>query len=87
MSHAKRVDRERLEKFFFRVASQVSAGFNCSLSALGDRLGLTLGINNLTDEAPPLSLRDEGTGHHVGWDPRYSDAYGRTVYLAAEYTF
>ncbi len=69
------------------VDEQYLVDYQLQYSALGDRLGLTLGINNLTDEAPPLSLRDEGTGHHVGWDPRYSDAYGRTVYLAAEYTF
>ncbi len=69
------------------VDEQYLVDYQLQYSALGDRLGLTLGINNLTDEAPPLSLRDEGTGHQVGWGPRYSDAYGRTVYLAAEYTF
>ena len=69
------------------VDGQYLVDYQLRYSALGDGLGLTLGINNLTDEAPPLSLRDEGTGHQVGWDPRYSDAYGRTVYLAADYTF
>ena len=69
------------------VDEQYIVDYQLRYSALGDRLGVTLGINNLTDEAPPLSLRDQGAGHQVGWDPRYSDAYGRTVYLAAEYTF
>ena len=69
------------------VSAQHILDYQLRYSALGERLGLTVGINNLTDEAPPLSLRDQGTGHQVGWDPRYSDAYGRTVYLGAEYTF
>ena len=54
---------------------------------LNDKLGLTFGVNNLLDEEPPLSLRVSGSGHQVGWDPRYSDAYGRTYYLQAEFTF
>jgi iron complex outermembrane receptor protein len=41
----------------------------------------------LLDEEPPLSLRVSGAGHQVGWDPRFTDAYGRTYYLQAEYAF
>lgn len=69
------------------VDEQYLLDYQLRYTALDDRLGLTFGVNNLTDEAPPLSLRDEGAGHQVGWDPRYSDAYGRTVYLSADYTF
>ena len=65
MSQAKRIDRERLEKFFFRVANQVSAGFNCSLSALGDRLGL---YKALADVGPVNSDElAEHTGLHERW--------------------
>ncbi len=65
MSEATRVDRERLEKFFFRVANQVSAGFNCSLSALGDRLGL---YRALADIGPVNSDElAEHTGLHERW--------------------
>jgi len=53
---------------------------------LDDSLGITFGITNLTDEPPPLSLRTSGAGHQVGWDPRYSDADGRTFFLKAEYS-
>lgn len=67
------------------IDEQYILDYQLRYTTLGDRLGLTVGINNLTDEAPPLSLRDEGAGHQVGWDPRYSDAYGQTVYLGAEY--
>ena len=65
MSSSKKIDRDRLEKFFFRVANQVSAGFNCSLSALGDRLGL---YKALADIGPVNS--DElaaHTGLHERW--------------------
>jgi iron complex outermembrane receptor protein len=54
---------------------------------LDTRLGLTFGINNLLDEEPPLTLRTGGAGHQVGFDPRYTDAYGRTYYLRGEFTF
>lgn len=65
MSQSNRVDRERLEKFFFRVANQVSAGFNCSLSALGDRLGL---YKALADVGPVNSDElAEHTGLHERW--------------------
>lgn len=50
-------------------------------------IGVTFGINNLLDEEPPLSLRTSGAGHQVGWDPRYADAYGRTLYVRGEYSF
>jgi iron complex outermembrane receptor protein len=56
-------------------------------TTLDDSLDLTFGINNLFDEEPPLSLRSSGAGHQVGWDPRYSDAYGLTFYAQAAYRF
>jgi iron complex outermembrane recepter protein len=54
---------------------------------LNNRLGLSFGISNLLDEEPPLSLRTSGAGHQVGWDPRFTDAYGRTYYLQAQFAF
>lgn len=55
--------------------------------AYSDNMVFNLGIKNLFDEAPSLSLRNRGAGHQVGWDPRYSDAYGRTFYGSFEYGF
>lgn len=52
-----------------------------------DNLSFTAGINNLFDVQPSLSLRSGGAGHQVGFDPRYTDAYGRTFYLQADYSF
>ncbi|MFG6447727.1 TonB-dependent receptor [Roseateles sp. BYS180W] len=49
-------------------------------------LDLRVGINNLLNVAPPLTLRDS-SGHQVGYDPRYADPKGRTFYLNASYSF
>ena len=48
---------------------------------------VVFGITNLLDKIPPLSLRTSGAGHQVGYDPRYTDAKGRTLYLGGSYTF
>jgi iron complex outermembrane receptor protein len=61
--------------------------YNVRWDLLDDRLGLTFGVNNLFDDDPPLSLRDGGAGHQVGWDPRYVDAYGRTYFGRVEFSF
>ncbi len=52
-----------------------------------NNLSLTFGIKNLNDNSPPLSLRAGGAGHQVGYDPRYTDVFGRTFYLSAKYQF
>jgi len=44
------------------------------------------GINNLFDKKPSLSIGDGG-GHQVGYDPRYTDSYGRTFYVTADFKF
>ncbi len=44
------------------------------------------GIKNLFDREPPLSLRNS-SGHQVGYDPRYTDAMGRTAYITGSYKF
>ena len=69
------------------IPSYYTVNWQSKLKLLDDKLGLTLGINNVLDKEPPLSLRTNGSGHQVGWDPRYTDAYGRTVFLQASYTF
>jgi iron complex outermembrane receptor protein len=49
-------------------------------------LTLTFGIFNLFDRNPPLSLKTDG-GHQLGYDNRYTDPRGRTVYVTASYKF
>jgi iron complex outermembrane receptor protein len=44
------------------------------------------GIKNLTDKEPPLTLRTS-SGHQVGYDARYADTMGRTVYVNTSYKF
>lgn len=69
------------------VPSYMVTNYQLRYMMLDDSLGLTFGVSNLFDEEPPLSLRVSGAGHQVGWDPRFTDAFGRTYYLQAEYAF
>jgi len=69
------------------VDDYLTTDYQLQYNMLNDSLGLTFGVNNLFDEEPPLSLRVSGAGHQVGWDPRYTDPYGRTYYLEAQYRF
>ena len=69
------------------VSSYILWNYQASASFIEDRLSFTLGINNLLDKEPPVSLRTGGAGHQVGWDPRYVDPYGRTAYIQAAFTF
>lgn len=49
-------------------------------------LEVRLGVKNLMNKKPPLTLRDS-SGHQVGYDPRYHDVFLRTVYLQGSYKF
>ncbi|MCA0892950.1 TonB-dependent receptor [Microbulbifer agarilyticus] len=69
------------------VPSYTTFDVQSQVALMEDQLTLKLGINNLTDREPPRTLRTSGAGHQLGFDPRYSDGYGRTVYLNAGYTF
>ena len=69
------------------IPSYTTVDYQAKLDLMDDQLELLLGINNLLDKQPPLSLRTEGAGHQVGWDPRYVDPYGRTFYLRANFNF
>jgi iron complex outermembrane recepter protein len=48
-------------------------------------LGLTLGVKNIFDRDPPAS--NQGQTFQVGYDPRYTDAHGRTYYMGLKYAF
>ena len=47
--------------------------------------GITAGVRNLADRAPPLSYQDYT--FQAGYDPRYTDPTGRTFYVRASYSF
>lgn len=70
-----------------QVPSYTTIDYQTQYRMMDDSLVLAFGINNLGDKEPPLSLRTEGAGHQVGWDPRYVDPYGRTLYFKADYSF
>jgi len=70
-----------------KIGTYATIDYQLRYMMLEDKLGLTVGVQNLADEEPPLSLRTSGSGHQVGWDPRYTDAYGRTWYLQAAFSF
>jgi iron complex outermembrane receptor protein len=48
-------------------------------------LTLTAGVRNLFDREPPLSYQT--TVFQAGYDPRYTDPIGRTMYVRATYDF
>ncbi|MEP7281138.1 MAG: TonB-dependent receptor [Rubrivivax sp.] len=52
-------------------------------------VSLTAGVLNLLDKEPPLSLADGGLskGQMFGYDDRYYDPRGRTLYLNASVSF
>lgn len=50
------------------------------------KVDVRVGVNNLLNKKPHLSIGDGG-GHQVGYDPRYTDSYGRTYYVGLEMKF
>jgi len=49
-------------------------------------LKLTAGVLNLMNEDPPFTLKTNGA-HAKGFDPRFADPRGRTIYINASYQF
>jgi iron complex outermembrane receptor protein len=52
-----------------------------------DATTLTMGIKNLFDRNPPLSLQNAGGGNQIGYDGRYADPLGRAAYITLGYKF
>lgn len=69
----------------FRVPSYTTLDWQTRWAVSKD-LAFTLGIKNLLDKKPPLSIKTVG-GNMVGFDPRYADGRGRTFQLAGSYQF
>ncbi|ASP37446.1 TonB-dependent receptor [Bacterioplanes sanyensis] len=70
-----------------RVPAYHTIDYQGQFLAMEDALKITLGVTNIADKEPPLSLRDSGAGHQVGFDPRYFDVNGRTWYAGVAYSF
>ncbi len=52
---------------------------------LSHALGLTLGVKNLFDREPPFS--NQTYTFQSGYDPRYTDPYGRILFGRLSYSF
>jgi iron complex outermembrane recepter protein len=50
-------------------------------------VAITLGIKNLFDKDPPLSIRTAGGGNQIGYDGRYASALGRQFYVSGSLKF
>ncbi|AKJ27957.1 iron complex outermembrane recepter protein [Caldimonas brevitalea] len=74
------VDMVRKVKHYITLDWQTTWAVNKQFKVVG-------GILNLLNEDPPLSIKTSGGGHMIGYDDRYYDARGRTLYLNASYTF
>jgi iron complex outermembrane recepter protein len=48
---------------------------------------ITLGVKNLLNQDPPLSIRTAGGGNQVGYDGRYASALGRQYYISGSLKF
>jgi iron complex outermembrane recepter protein len=48
---------------------------------------ITLGVRNLLNAKPPLTIQSNLAGNQVGYDPRYADAIGRRIALSGSYKF
>ncbi|MDB5962394.1 MAG: tonB-dependent Receptor Plug domain protein [Massilia sp.] len=68
----------------YKVASYTT--FDSYLSyTMKKGIGITAGLRNMFDRQPPISYQTET--FQAGYDPRYADATGRTVYVRASYSF
>ncbi|WP_315648316.1 TonB-dependent receptor domain-containing protein [Roseateles aquae] len=54
---------------------------------LSKSLSLTLGVKNLANQAPPLSIRNAGGGNQIGYDGRYASPLGRQFYLGGNFRY
>jgi iron complex outermembrane receptor protein len=53
--------------------------------AANKQVSVTAGVKNLLDQDPPFTV--QGVTFQQGYDPRYTDPVGRTLYVRATYAF
>ena len=56
-------------------------------AAVSKTFTVTVGVKNLFNQDPPLSVRIAGGGNQVGYDGRYANPLGRQLYLSANARF
>jgi iron complex outermembrane receptor protein len=83
MSHYE--DQNAVAPEFFNNVDHYSI-WSLSTTYTGNKqFELTAGIKNLFDEDPPFT--NQVTNFQLGYDPRYTDPLGRTVYMRLTYKF
>nr|MDP2191084.1 TonB-dependent receptor [Rhodoferax sp.] len=77
------------EDLRMKIGSYVTLDWQTVWSPVGKQWSITAGVQNLLDTAPPFSASTGGTnrGHPFGYDDRYYDSRGRTLYVNASYKF
>jgi iron complex outermembrane receptor protein len=84
MSHYEDQNAAVSEEFFNKVGHYST--WSLSSTFTGNKLfEFTAGIKNLFDEEPPFT--NQVTNFQIGYDPRYTDPLGRTVYMRLTYKF
>ncbi len=71
-------------QYFNRVSSYSLVNLSGTYTGFAN-VTLTAGVKNLFDKDPPFS--NQGTVFQKGYDPRYTDAIGRALYLRGTYAF
>ncbi|MBE0369112.1 TonB-dependent receptor [Pseudoalteromonas aurantia] len=69
----------------FRIPSHMTVDYKVEYKGV-ENMNIAVGVNNLLDKAPPMSLADP-EGHLVGYEGRYYDQFLRTYYVSVDYTF
>lgn len=72
------------EQYFNKVKSYTLADLSVTWSGI-KHTKFTVGLKNLFDTKPPFS--NQGTVFQQGYDPRLTDAYGRTLLLRASLSY
>lgn len=77
------------EDIRMKIGSYATLDWQTVWSPVGKPWSITAGVQNLLNKAPPFSASTGGTnrGQQFGYDDRYYDSRGRTVYLNASYKF
>lgn len=84
MSHYTDQNTAVAPEFFNKVGHYSSWSISTTYTS-NDRAELTAGIKNLFDEKPPFT--NQVTNFQLGYDPRYTDPLGATVYMRLTYRF
>ncbi|MEW6763725.1 MAG: TonB-dependent receptor [Pseudomonadota bacterium] len=84
MSHYTDQNTAVAPEFFNKVGHYSTWSISTTYTG-NDKAELTAGIKNLFDEKPPFT--NQVTNFQLGYDPRYTDPLGATVYMRLTYRF